>query len=78
MSLSFKQIQDMLSTNLRLVGADIDAMRKDIGKIRLVVFQLMENQARMLQALQEKGIDINLEPIVEEQKQDAKETAPIE
>lgn len=65
MSLSFKQIQDMLSMNLKLVGQDIDAMRGELAKLKMINFQLMANQQVMLDTLKAHNIECKFESIVE-------------
>jgi len=72
MSLSFTQLQQMLSTNLKLVGRDIDSQQKELNQLKkelsllkIVNLQVLQNQSSIMEAMNSNGITVKLTPITE-------------
>ena len=78
--MGFTQLMDIVSQNTKLVGMDIDAMKKELQLIKLIQLQLMENQKNAVQALRAHNINIEFKSLFDIQKEAAAEptSSPVE
>ena len=68
MSLTFLQMQQnfqqLMATQSRLIGADIEAIKREHGQLRLICYELMSHIDAITKAAVKAGIYTPPEPIV--------------
>ena len=74
MSVSFQQLQQnfqqLMATQSRLIGQDIEAIKKEHGQLRLICYELMNHIDAITKAAVKAGIYTPPEPIVSAEKTD--------
>jgi hypothetical protein len=72
MSMSFQVLQQnfqqLMATQSRLIGQDIEAVKKEQGQLRLICYELMNYVSAMSKALQDAKLYTPPEPIVSQEK----------